>query len=111
VVERILTKGMLDTTNHEPPDLSEERYLDSDDVTDAEWGSYLEARHKGILGDYKTLICQRREADASENQDLANQILGLLRKNFKTRKWIAKELQKLGRPSEDMFSGKERPGG
>jgi len=87
----------------EPAELN--KYMDAecaskDEVLDK---NYLLTRYEQIKSQYDVLHRERDEAEKTANQELKNRVSELFTQNYKARKYIVRELRRMGEKIEDKF--------
>jgi hypothetical protein len=88
----------------EPGELS--RYMDSesdDGITDEKFADYLRIRYEQILQEYQQLKMQLREAEGAKRDDIKDRLRHVLEQNYKSRKYVVRELRKRGVEIKDQF--------
>jgi hypothetical protein len=90
--ERLELEAYRDLDNSSPEDAHNKEYV-----------GYLRARYEQVKGDYTTLMCNQREAEGAKNDEMKNRLSTLFTTNYRTRKWLVRELRSLGEKIEDKF--------
>lgn len=62
---------------------------------------YLEQRYRDVKNEYKLLVMQKREVEATKNEQGKARLPQLFEQNYKQRKWVVGELKKLGKKTGD----------
>jgi hypothetical protein len=101
----------MDSRDQKVGDLDEadiDRYMDAENANGAgptakERTDFLRARHKAICDEYKSLMLLREEAKATENKQRLAQLREAFEANYRTRKWVVRELRAAGETVEDRF--------
>jgi hypothetical protein len=74
-----------------------------DGPTSEERLAFLKTRYAQVKEEYKLLQLQREEIEATKKEDLLPRVNQAFSANYKTRKFLVKELRKAGEKVEDRF--------
>lgn len=81
-----------------------QRYMADDAaVSDEEWLKYVVRRYEEIKEDYRSLVLQRREAEAQGREDLLAKLAQVFRWNYKARVWSVRVIRGKGYIVEDSY--------
>jgi hypothetical protein len=80
-------------------------YMDDggEELTDDDRIGYLRTRYNQVLKEYKGLVLQKEEAEARKEEQLLTQLRAAFGPNFKARKYLVRELRRMGEEVKDRF--------
>ncbi len=89
----------------EPAELS--AYMDVETANGAlspeAYLKYLKDRYQQVKDEYQALMFNSREARYADRKDMAATLSAAFQANYKSRKWIVRELRRNGIPIEDKY--------
>jgi hypothetical protein len=86
-------------------ELELQAYMDLDEyeIQDEKWKRYLILRYAEVRATFDKLMLNKREAEGMKQEETLNKMAPLFRANYKERKFIVKQLRKLGEKVEDKY--------
>lgn len=84
----------------DPAELS--AYMDEDgELSNDRFVAYLRQRYGEIKSEYEVMLCNLREAEGAKREDIRRKLLDTFLQNYRSRKWVVRELRKHGETVED----------